>query len=147
MFTGKKLDMSRYVESLEIWETEVIVPKCIVIQKVNLDNEGIKIFFRESGSKANEYVLTFKNFLGYRCFDEGDRLKLQAEWSHILTMSSIFYSKNSQFLEWAIGESYEIREKSKLTHFIIGCSNWLVDVLTFEEPTLQSNDSSLNNLN
>lgn len=86
----------------------------------------------ENSKQTKRLKIIFRGHLTYRMSDEGDRLNFLKHHSEVCTGHSFFYTTKSEFLSWFYSESFNIREKDGIVHYLITTPNEIFEVLSVE---------------
>jgi len=111
-------------------------PKTIYIEGLYDDYEGFRILVK-GGDPSQMYKIVFDNYLGYRNFDEGERIKSFDSYPANSQEWCLFISKDSKFIDWVIDESEGFVSKDNVIHFHIITPNDVIEVLSYEEPKIE----------
>ncbi len=120
------------------WETSIEnFPNAITIDGLYDDYEGFRILVR-GGKPSNVYRISFGDYyLGYRNFDESERLKSLSQFPVNCREWSLFKADDSDFIDWVHSESNHIQLKEDITHFYIVTQNDIVEILCLKEPIIE----------
>lgn len=103
-----------------IWEKWELSDRCIgkfYLEEI-LDNKDALKIVLTSESSAHKITLLFHKVFCLRVMDEGDMLRTLSEVK--MLPNWIFYIvKQSSFLNWFHEESYHIRERNNINHYVI----------------------------
>jgi hypothetical protein len=80
-----------------------------------------------------DVVIKFDSHLMYRVSDESYRLKRTSELSEF---SFVMKAEESSFIDWFHDESLNIYNKDRIYHFLILSSDDVIDVLSYEDPSI-----------
>jgi|SRR5690606_9599280 len=98
-------------------------PNSIVIDGIHDDYEGFRILVR-GGEPSKVYRISFGfDYLGYRNFDESERLRTIPDFPKNSREWCLFKSDESSFIDWMVHESKGIHSLDEITHFYIATSN------------------------
>lgn len=121
------------------WEPIEEIKGQFYVDAIINDLEGLKIELSNDNRKLN---LLFKGFIAScRSTEEGYIQKTYYEISRdhdklFFKNSPLFKVENSKYISWLLEESYEIYHEN-LIHFVILTYNFLIDVVTLEEPDIK----------
>jgi hypothetical protein len=97
------------------------------------DDDGV-LTIRLRGS-STYVVLRFEAYLAYRKHDEGDAVRTLRAIERTSRLGEWFYMvEQSEFAEWFMVEAGGLRHGAPMLHYVIACSNDLIDVLSPEPP-------------
>lgn len=114
------------------------IPKNCLVISLHDGFDGLKITLisEDELDKKKEFVIHFENYLGYRNFNESERLKLweidnltKVDWSY-------FIISESELTNWIVDESFGIVSKDEVTHFLITTQEDIIDIISYVEPNL-----------
>ncbi len=112
-------------------------PKTIHIEGLHDDYEGFRVIVR-GGNPSKVYRINFETYyLGYRNFDESERLKSLSIFPFDSREWCLFKTEDSDFIDWVVDESEGIQMKEDITHFFIATPNDMVEVLCLREPIIE----------
>lgn len=133
-----KLKILMKKNNIEKWETEIKdFPKEIFVEGLHDNYEGFRLVVR-GGKPSRVYRISFDCHVGYRNFDESERLKLNSLFPSFTGGWSLFVSEKSDFIDWLVGESFEVHtKKEEITHYYIATPNDIVEVLATCEPKIE----------
>ncbi len=121
-------------EILKKWEPILSIPDKLYLTSLLDDKNGFRIeLVGESDTPI--FKFQFESVLAYRNVDESDRLKFldeitgQLEWS-------LYLVDNSKFLDWFHDQSYSIHSSEDIQHYLFFTPNDIVDILSFERPSV-----------
>lgn len=120
------------------WNISLVdFPKTIYIEGLYDDYEGFRVIVR--GEKSSRlYRISFDNYyIGYRNFDESERIKSIPEFPMNSREWCLFKSQNSDFINWLVEESCGIQSKGDITHYYIMTPNDIVEILCLKEPKVE----------
>lgn len=84
------------------------------------------------------YEIEFSNYLGYRNFNESERLSLLEEYPILTEPKSFFFiGENTNFVKWLVEESLNILDSNDMNHFFIVTSDNIIEILCNETPTFK----------
>lgn len=122
---------------------DVIGLKRLECQELKDSSAGLDLLF-ESADGAR-LIMNFQGHLTYRLMDEGDALEAFSQLTKGGCTGKCMYKvENSQFTEWFHQQSFGVRINDALTHYAIFSNNDVIDVISFDEPSLTwglSNDT------
>lgn len=126
------------MSKIKKWENEIKdFPSTIQVEGLYDDYEGFRILLR-GGTPSRVYRVNFGDYyLGYRNFDESERLKSLPFFPLNTREWCLFKSTDSDFTNWIIEESNGIQEKDDVTHYYIVTPNDVIDVLCLKEPIIE----------
>ena len=123
---------------IEMWQTKIDnFPNEIFVEGLHDDYEGFRLIVR-GGKPSRVFRIRFESHLGYRNFDESERLKLISLFPSSSNGWSLFKTENSSFIDWIVEESYEAHvTRDEITHYFVVTPNDIVEILTTEEPIIE----------
>lgn len=102
------------------------------------DMSGLKIYLQD---KNNEKItIKFKYHIMFRYMDEGDALVLANDISEKSENGHVLYEiENSSLLGWVRAQNYGVYSFPNAKHYGIYTSNFVIDVLTYEDMIIIKN--------
>lgn len=130
--------MSQKTNKIVKWDLSLKgFPKTLYIEGLHDDYEGFRILIK-GGNPSKLYRINFGTYyLGYRNFDESERLKSLHLFPCDCREWSLFKTKDSDFIDWLVDESKGIQSKDEITHYFIVTPNDMVEILCLSEPTIE----------
>ncbi len=125
--------------NIEKWNIDYLhdFPSTLYIEGLHDDYEGFRILVK-GGKPSKVYRISFDCHLGYRNFDESERLKSLTDFPCNAQEWCLFKSNNSSFIEWLVSESFEASfDKKEVTHYFVATPNDIVEVLATCEPKIE----------
>jgi hypothetical protein len=104
----------------------------LYLDEVRDNKNGLVFLFSDPSSKFQVEV-KFDSQLMYRVSDESYRLKRTSE---LPEFSFVMKADESSFIDWFHEESLNIYTKDRIHHFLILSSDDVIDVLSYEEPSI-----------
>lgn len=104
----------------------------LYLSEVKDNKNGLVFLFSDPSSKFHIEV-KFDSHLMYRVSDESYRLKRTSELSEF---SFVMQTEESSFIDWFHDQSLNIYLKDRIYHFLILSSDDVIDVLSYEEPSI-----------
>lgn len=112
------------------------IPERLYLEGLHDDYEGFRLLLKGEGN-SKMLRISFQFNLGFRNFDESDRLKTLNLIPELCSKWSLFKVKDSTFTKWVIEESLEKYTNEELIHYIIATPNDIVEVLSMSEPKVE----------
>lgn len=129
------MDSTRIIEKWKPFEAADF-PADIQVEALHDDYEGFRVIVK-GGISSEVYKIDFSDlYLGYRNFDESERLKFINSFPKDLRGWSLFLLTDSEFINWLTKESLEILSKDELKHFVIFTGDDIIEVLTLKDPVV-----------
>ncbi len=113
-----------------------------IIYKVYLDALvddylGLAMYF--TSEEGDNIKVSFETYISYRNCDESERFLFIGE--NFFHNNNHFYkSETTDYIDWIIKESQDIRKDDKIVHYIFITPNDIVEVLSLEEPKIEKFD-------
>lgn len=104
----------------------------LYLSEVKDNKSGLAFLFTDPSSMFQVEV-KFDSHLMYRVSDESYRLKRTSE---LPEFSFVMKADQSSFIDWFHEESLNIYTKDRIYHFLILSSDDVIDVLSYEEPSI-----------
>jgi hypothetical protein len=128
------------METITKWEPIAEVPNILYLDYLRYGDGGLIIYLKEDTERERRLKLHFKNFLGFRNFDESYRLKTISEKDafSIQPPWSLFIAENDELIEWVNDETYEIFKGTRVfKNHIIATPDDIIEVVSDVSPTVQ----------
>ncbi|MDP2274100.1 MAG: hypothetical protein Q8K32_25380 [Archangium sp.] len=104
-----------------------------VLEELHDDRDGLRILFR---SRNNRFLwMFFENALALRSCDEGDYPLLSAMFGD--AESGLVTLEDSSWAEEFFAFGSQLIPRDQFTHWAIGASNYIVEVLAVAEPRIK----------
>lgn len=120
------------------WHSQIDLPNRIYLQALIDDVNGLQLFLKEENSN-DRIVIIFKNYLGYRNFNESERLKTLSQFPVLTQYSGLFIAEKSLFIDWLVRESFGILDKKNLIHFILSTPEDIIEIISQKPPDIKKN--------
>ncbi len=104
----------------------------LYLNEVRDNKDGLVFLFADPTSRFLVEV-KFDSHLMYRVSDESYRLKRTGELSEF---SFVMEAEESSFIDWFHEESLNIYIKDRIYHFLILSSDDVIDVLSYQKPSI-----------
>jgi hypothetical protein len=122
--------------SIQRWIPLEEIPEKLFLEGLHDDYEGFRLLLKGSGN-SKTLRISFEFVLGYRNFNESERLKTLNSIPELGKNWSLFIIKNSAFINWLIDESYNKYSEEELNHFVIATPDDVVEVISLNEPQVE----------
>lgn len=124
--------------TIEKWIVEIEdFPSDIFVNGLYDDFEGFRILVK-GGNNSRIYRISFDSALGYRNFDESERLNMLNDFPTSKDGWSLFKTKDSEFIDWIVKESFEVHVKrEEITHYYIVTPNDIIEILSTTLPSIE----------
>ena len=99
----------------------------------NKDGLTIKL---SSESNNKNLIVKFDKAIGYRNFDEGDRLFTLDNHPEICVPHSFFMSRNSELINWLRKESNEMYCNTNVICYLFATPDDIIEVLSLHKPVI-----------
>lgn len=112
-------------------------PKTIYVEGLHDDYEGFRVVVK-SENPSKVFCIKFDSYyLGYRNFNESERLKSLPLFPENSREWCLFKSTKSKFIEWVVNESQGVQSGEKITHYFIVTSDDIIEILCLKEPVIE----------
>lgn len=123
------------IKHIKKWEPINNIPAQLFLEGLYDTYDGFKINLKGKLDTDPILILQFSSYLAYQNTEETCRLKSLQTNEILSTEWPLFISNNSSYIDWLIEESYKIVDSRELLHYIITCSDCIIDIISDEAPT------------
>lgn len=116
------------------WDTIKLIPREVYLHGLYDDHEGLRLMLNVVNVEGKMLKINFSTYLGYRTTEETSRLKTL----HLTPINEVLNKTiDSEYLKWIAEESSAIFDEMQLSHYLICCSDAIVDIISMEEPQIE----------
>lgn len=126
--------MKNSIMEIKKWIPKEDVPKTCYLEGLRDDYDGFRLFLKGEDENGATLTISFENHLGYRNFNESERLKTLNNYPSLGEKWTFFIVEESEFTKWIVEESSEIVREQDVTHYLIATPEDIVEVLAKEAP-------------
>lgn len=123
------------------WDSSNIPMNTRLYMEQLCDNySGLEITLKGEEINSTSYKLLFENFVGYRNFNEGDRVKFIHEHPEIAINQSLFWAKGDRtsLMSWIVDQATGILSEEGLIHFLIASPEDVIDIICYDFPIVKT---------
>lgn len=114
-------------------------PKQIYIMEILLNSEEFRVIIQDRENEESKFSIKFEGFVGFRNFDEGDRICSLDDYPISAEEWGLFKTKKSTFINWLQEENGGRYNEEDLTHYSIFTLDDIFEVICLgrKHPTIE----------
>src|SRR6266478_5318178 len=121
--------MKHMNEKYKKWEPVAGIENEMWVDALHDDYEGLRILLKGSSESSGILSISFRQYYGYRNFDESFRDKLWQQNNFEPRDWSLFKTTSSHFIDWLFEESGGVYSKEEMVHYVIKTGADVIEVV------------------
>lgn len=104
-------------------------PNQIYIVEILLNAEEFRVIIQDIENEDSKYAINFKGLVGFRSFDEGDRICSLDEYRWGADEGGMYKTQRSNFINWLQEENGGRYDEGDIIHYSIVTLDDILDVI------------------
>lgn len=117
------------------WFPQANMPEEFYFESM-VDNAQNLTLLLSSPGQSGLVKIVFEDHIGYRVFNESERLKTLNRHIELMDPWSLFESNNTEFVDWLVEEASGTVESGDIHHFLIKTPDEIIEVLSWTYPNV-----------
>lgn len=114
----------------EKWNLEIEnFPNQIYIAEILLNAEEFRVIIQDVENEESKYAIKFKGLVGFRNFDEGDRVSSLDDYRWGANEGGMYKTQKSDFINWLQEENGGRYNEEDIIHYSIVTLDDILDVI------------------